>query len=184
MEKQAVIRTLPEAMRLIKEMNLESTEEWTGDYREAARDTIANVLKDQMEERIASHLSPEYLPVLIGTKTLRKGPAGTCPPQDLFGSLSYSMCDNCISRYFSVMFHPMAGKYVYPSRTNVLRQFHIVGMISDDKGSLQVNVKVPFSFLEKIGLRLNTVAARRSLVRTDVGCTNRYTVSSKVRSDV
>lgn len=57
MEKQAVIRTLPEAVRVIKEMNLGSAEEWTGDYREAARDTIANVLKEQMEERVASHLS-------------------------------------------------------------------------------------------------------------------------------
>lgn len=57
MEKQAVIRTLPEAVRVIKEMNLGSAEEWTGDYREAARDTVANVLKEQMEERVADHLS-------------------------------------------------------------------------------------------------------------------------------
>ena len=57
MENQAVIRTLPEAMRMIKEMNLASADEWTGEYREAARDTVAKVLKEQMEERVASHLS-------------------------------------------------------------------------------------------------------------------------------
>ncbi len=57
MEKQAVTRTLPEAVRVIKEMNLGSAEEWTGDYRETARTTVANVLKEQMEKRVASHLS-------------------------------------------------------------------------------------------------------------------------------
>jgi hypothetical protein len=33
-EKQAVIKALPEAVRVIKEMNRGSAEEWTGDYRE------------------------------------------------------------------------------------------------------------------------------------------------------
>lgn len=57
MENQAVVRTLPEAMRVIKEMNLGSAEEWGGEYRESARSTVARVLKDQMEERVAGHLS-------------------------------------------------------------------------------------------------------------------------------
>ena len=57
MENKAVIRTLPEALRVIKEMNLRSQDEWAGDYRDAARDTAARVLKDQMEERVANHLS-------------------------------------------------------------------------------------------------------------------------------
>ena len=57
-EQQAmVIKTLPEALKLIKEMNLRSRDEWAGDYRDAARETVANVLKDQMEERLARHLS-------------------------------------------------------------------------------------------------------------------------------
>ncbi len=57
MEKQAVIKTLPEALKVIKEMNLESADEWAGDYQDAARDTMARVLRDQMEERLARHLS-------------------------------------------------------------------------------------------------------------------------------
>lgn len=56
MEKQAVIRTLPDALKVIKDMNLGSADEWSGDYRH----TIARVLKDQMEERIAGHLSWAY----------------------------------------------------------------------------------------------------------------------------
>ena len=60
MEKQTVIRSLPEALKVIKEMNLGSADEWAGEYRDAARDTIARVLKDQMEERVAGHLSWAY----------------------------------------------------------------------------------------------------------------------------
>jgi transposase-like protein len=59
-EKQAVIRTLPDALKVIKDMNLGSADEWSGDYRDTARDTIGRVLKDQMEERIAGHLSWAY----------------------------------------------------------------------------------------------------------------------------
>jgi putative transposase len=59
-EKQAVIKTLPEALKMIKEMNLTSRDEWTGEYQDAARDTIARVLKEQMEERVAGHLSWAY----------------------------------------------------------------------------------------------------------------------------
>ena len=57
MEKQAVITTLPEALKVIKEMNLRSKDEWAGDYQDAARDAVAKVLKDRMEERLARHLS-------------------------------------------------------------------------------------------------------------------------------
>ena len=45
MKRQTVIRTLPEALKLIKEMNLTSRDEWAGDYRDTARDTIARALK-------------------------------------------------------------------------------------------------------------------------------------------
>ena len=60
MEKHAVIKTLPEALKMIKEMNLTSRDEWAGEYQEAARETIARVLKERMEERIAGHLSWAY----------------------------------------------------------------------------------------------------------------------------
>ena len=60
MEKQAVIKTLPDALKMIKEMNLTSRDEWVGEYQEAARQTVARVLKEQMEERVAGHLSWAY----------------------------------------------------------------------------------------------------------------------------
>jgi len=52
-----MIETLSEALKVIKEMNLESKDEWAGDYRDAARVTVAKVLKDQMEQKVAGHLS-------------------------------------------------------------------------------------------------------------------------------
>lgn len=60
MVKRAVIRNLPEALHVVKEMNLASADEWTGEYRDAARHTIAAVLKEQMEEQVAGHLSWAY----------------------------------------------------------------------------------------------------------------------------
>jgi transposase-like protein len=45
---------------MIKEMNLTSRDEWAGEYQDAARDTVARVLKEQMEERVAGHLSWAY----------------------------------------------------------------------------------------------------------------------------
>lgn len=60
MKRQAVIRTLPEALNMIKEMNLTSSDEWAGDYRDAAREAIARLLKDRMKEKIAGHLSWAY----------------------------------------------------------------------------------------------------------------------------
>jgi transposase-like protein len=59
-EKQTVIKTLPEALKMIKEMNLTSRDEWAGEYQDAARDTVVRVLKEQMEERVAGHLSWAY----------------------------------------------------------------------------------------------------------------------------
>ena len=56
MERQIVIKNLPEALRVVKEMKL-SSDEWTGEYRDAARDTISKVLKQQMEEQVAGHLA-------------------------------------------------------------------------------------------------------------------------------
>lgn len=59
MERQSVIKNLPEALQVVKEMKLAS-DEWTGEYRDAARSTIASVLKKQMEQQVAGHLSWVY----------------------------------------------------------------------------------------------------------------------------
>lgn len=60
MERQIVIKNLPEALNVVKEMNLASPDEWTGEYRDAARATIGKVLKEQMEQQVAGHLSWAY----------------------------------------------------------------------------------------------------------------------------
>ena len=57
MKSQTIIRNLPEALRMIKEMNLTSSDEWAGDYRDAAKETIVRLLQDRMKEKIAGHLS-------------------------------------------------------------------------------------------------------------------------------
>ncbi len=57
MERQVVIRNLPEALKVVKEMHLASPDEWTGEYRDAARSTIGMVLQQHMEEQVADHLS-------------------------------------------------------------------------------------------------------------------------------
>ena len=41
-------------------MNLSSGDEWAGDYRDGARESIAMILKGRMEERVAGHLSFAY----------------------------------------------------------------------------------------------------------------------------
>jgi hypothetical protein len=47
-EKQAVVRTLPEALRMIKEMNLASDDEWGGECREAARRAFSNLVLEAL----------------------------------------------------------------------------------------------------------------------------------------
>jgi len=59
-ERQIVIKNLPKALQVVKDMRLASPDEWTGEYRGAARSTIAMVLQQQMEERVAGHLSWAY----------------------------------------------------------------------------------------------------------------------------
>lgn len=54
--KQIVIKTLPEAVRLIKEMHLTS-DEWAGTCRNAAKSALAGVLKGEMETLVGRHLS-------------------------------------------------------------------------------------------------------------------------------
>ena len=60
MKRQVVIKNLPEALEVVKEMNLTSEDEWGGDCREAARSAVGKVLKDRMEEKVAFHLASAY----------------------------------------------------------------------------------------------------------------------------
>jgi len=60
LEKQIMIKNLPEALKAVKEMNLTSDDEWGGECRETARSAVAKVLKDRMEEKVAFHLASAY----------------------------------------------------------------------------------------------------------------------------
>lgn len=57
MERRIMIRSLPEAMAWVKEMNVTSSDEWTGDYRGAARDAISSFLTDRMTQKLRFHLA-------------------------------------------------------------------------------------------------------------------------------
>jgi transposase-like protein len=56
-QDRIMIRSLPEAMAVVKEMNIASSEEWTGDYRGAARDAISSFLTDRMTQKLRFHLA-------------------------------------------------------------------------------------------------------------------------------
>lgn len=57
MKHRIMIRSLPEAMAVVKEMNVSSQDEWSGDYRSAARDAISSFLTDRMVQKLAFHLT-------------------------------------------------------------------------------------------------------------------------------
>jgi len=52
-----MIRSLPEAIAVVKEMNLTSEDEWAGDYRSAARDAISSFLTDRMVQKLHVRLA-------------------------------------------------------------------------------------------------------------------------------
>ncbi len=57
MKHKIMIRSLPEAMTMVKEMDVLSEDEWTGDYRQSAKDAIASFLADRMKEKVVCHLA-------------------------------------------------------------------------------------------------------------------------------
>jgi len=54
---QATITSLPLAFKMVKEMNALSTQEWAGDYRAAARDALARILKERMATAVDQSLA-------------------------------------------------------------------------------------------------------------------------------
>ena len=60
MKRQLIIKNLPVVMSVVKEVNLTADDERSGEYRDAARTSIAKVPKDRMEEKVASHLAWAY----------------------------------------------------------------------------------------------------------------------------
>ena len=55
MKDMLVIESLPQAFKVIKEMNLSSLE-WEADYREAGRRALERIIEQRMKERIDRHL--------------------------------------------------------------------------------------------------------------------------------
>ena len=82
------------------------------------------------------------------------------------------------------MFHPVTGKEIYSVCVRYLRKLHIMGMISDHKGMLQVYTMVFFGFSKKVRLRLDTEAAIGVIVWADICCDNPYSGFSQVRYDM
>ncbi|MCX8023257.1 MAG: hypothetical protein N2745_10855 [Syntrophorhabdaceae bacterium] len=57
MKCKMMITSLPEAMEMFKEMNILSENEWTGDYRQFAKDAIASFLTSRMNDKVGCHLA-------------------------------------------------------------------------------------------------------------------------------
>jgi len=55
MRKEVIIKTLPQAFQVIKEMNL-ATEGWESDYRVAGRDALRVIVEQQMRDRVSWYL--------------------------------------------------------------------------------------------------------------------------------
>jgi transposase-like protein len=55
MNQRLVVRSLPQAYQIIKEMN--HSQEWDGEYRSAARGALVQILEDCMHDRIDRSLS-------------------------------------------------------------------------------------------------------------------------------
>jgi putative transposase len=56
MKQQLMVKNLSQAMRMVKEMNVDSEEEWSGEYRRIGRTAIGVFLRDRMKESIADYL--------------------------------------------------------------------------------------------------------------------------------
>jgi putative transposase len=56
-KQQLTVKNLPQAMKMVKEMNVASPEEWSDEYRQVGRDAIGNFLRDRMKDSIADYLS-------------------------------------------------------------------------------------------------------------------------------
>lgn len=55
--KQLMVRSLSQAMKMVKDMHVYNSNEWSGGFREFGRDAIAEFLRYRMKESIADHLA-------------------------------------------------------------------------------------------------------------------------------
>ena len=70
MKKGVIVKTLPQAFEVIKEMDL-STEGWESDYRVAGRDALRGIIEGQMRDRVSWYL--EEMGRLAGGGPLARG---------------------------------------------------------------------------------------------------------------
>jgi hypothetical protein len=66
--KQLVVKSLSQAMKMVKEMDVHNSHEWSVDYREFGRHAIADFLQYRMKESISDHL-----PALMEYRTRETG---------------------------------------------------------------------------------------------------------------
>jgi hypothetical protein len=53
--KQLVVESLSQAMKMVKEMDVHDSHEWSGDFREFGRHAIADFLQYRMKESISDY---------------------------------------------------------------------------------------------------------------------------------
>ena len=70
MRKEVIVKTLPQAFKVIKEMDL-ATEGWESDYRVAGRDALRAIVEGQMRDRVSWYL--EEMGRLAGGGPLARG---------------------------------------------------------------------------------------------------------------
>jgi putative transposase len=70
MKKEVIVKILPQAFEVIKEMNL-SAEGWESDYRVAGRDALRAIVEGQMRDRVSWYL--EEMGRLAGSGLLARG---------------------------------------------------------------------------------------------------------------
>jgi hypothetical protein len=73
MRKEVIIKNLPQAFEVIKEMNL-ATEGWEPDYRVAGRDAVRAILEQRMRDRVSIYL--DEMARLAGGSPLARSRSG------------------------------------------------------------------------------------------------------------
>ncbi len=68
----------------------------------------------------------------------------------------------------------MSGKDVDRTGPNIPAELKVVGMVTDDEGSREVDAMILCRLVEKVRFRLDAVTSIGTVVRTDVGFNNPY----------
>jgi len=104
--------------------------------------------------------------------------------KNAFSSLANSGGNYRSFRQFFLMIHSVTGKNEYPLCTRIRGKLHIMGMVPDCKGVLQVDPMLLFGFSKKVRLGLDAAATIGTIVRTDIRFDNPYPGLGQMRYDI